>query len=280
MKSFFVNSEWLACHLSSSDIQLIDARMLPPGQQQLRDIDAEYRQQHLPRAVFFDIEQLSDQRSPFPHMLPAAEDFAESMQRLGIDSNKHLIIYDEGDLFSAPRAWWMLYHYGAKQATILAGGLKRWLNENRPVVQGETQLAPAHFKKCKPLLSVVDVDQVMQISQHGGAQLIDARPAARFSGQMEEPRPGLKRGHIPGSINLPWQQVVEQGQLKDSQQLLAIFEAAGIDLNQKIVLTCGSGVTAIVLWLALLQSGASQLALYDGAFSEWASKAERVTLTL
>ncbi len=276
MSSFFVSHDWLAGHLSSPTVQLLDARMLPPGQQH-RDIHAEYQQQHLPGAVFFDIEQLSDPHSAFPHMLPDPHYFAEAMQRLGISSDSHLIVYDEGDLFSAPRAWWMLTHFGAKQVSILAGGLQRWIQHQLPLEQGVTQQVMADFTLGKPRFSVVSLEQVMQWSQHGGVQLIDARPAARFRGQVAEPRPGLKRGHIPGSINLPWPLLVEQGQLKAPHQLLALFNDAGIDLNQPCVLTCGSGVTAIVLWLALLQSGACHLALYDGAFSEWASDERRET---
>ena len=268
----FVTPHWLADHLNDSGIQLIDARLLPPGQERTRNVESEYRAGHLPEAVFFNIEHLSDSHSPYPHMLPRADHFAVAMRELGVDHEKHLIVYDEGNLFSAPRAWWMLRHFGVEKVSILAGGLKAWQQADLPLATGEVTLPATQFEVQVTDDAVVPLTKMLVLSHEGGTQIIDARSAPRFNAEVDEPRPGLRRGHIPNSLNLPWDQLVSEGRLKDNDQLQALFKQAGVDITQPAVVTCGSGVTAVVLLLALYQLGQQQVSLYDGSWGEWGSR--------
>lgn len=270
--SFFVTADWLAEHYADDDIQVLDARMLPPGQEKVRDIQAEYRAGHLPDAPFFDIEALSDATSPYPHMLPRAEAFAVAMRELGICSDKHLVVYDEGNLFSAPRAWWMLRQFGVASVSILAGGLKSWREAGFELATGDVALPEAEFEASFDPASVKRITEVMVISHEGGAQIVDARAANRFKGEVDEPRPGLHRGHIPGSLNVPWNELVENGQLKSPEALKAIFHQQGVKLDEPIVASCGSGVTAVVVILALTSLGIDNVTLYDGSWGEWGSR--------
>ncbi|QFH70408.1 3-mercaptopyruvate sulfurtransferase [Enterobacter sp. E76] len=269
--SFFVAGDWLAEHLSDPEIQILDARMAPPGQEQ-RDVSGEYRADHLPGALFFDIEALSDRTSPLPHMMPRPEAFAVAMRELGVSSDKHLVVYDEGDLFSAPRAWWMLRSFGVENVSILAGGLDRWQQEGRPVESGDVAHEEGEFEAKLNPEAVKRLTDVLLASHEGSAQIIDARPAARFHGEADEPRPGLKRGHIPGALNVPWGEVVHNGELKDPATLHDIFFQRGVDFERPIIASCGSGVTAAVLVLALATLDVNGVALYDGAWSEWGAR--------
>ena len=268
----FVTPHWLADHLNDSGIQLIDARLLPPGQERTRNVESEYRAGHLPEAVFFNIEHLSDSHSPYPHMLPRADHFAVAMRELGVDHEKHLIVYDEGNLFSAPRAWWMLRYFGVEKVSILAGGLKAWQQADLPLATGEVTLPATQFEVQVTDDAVVPLTKMLVLSHEGGTQIIDARSAPRFNAEVDEPRPGLRRGHIPNSLNLPWDHLVSEGRLKDNDQLQALFKQAGVDITQPAVVTCGSGVTAVVLLLALYQLGQQQVSLYDGSWGEWGSR--------
>ncbi|MEC5343062.1 3-mercaptopyruvate sulfurtransferase [Brenneria populi] len=267
----FVSADWLAARLDDSDITLIDARMLPPGET-TRDIHAEYRAGHLPGAVFFDIETLSDQRSDLPHMLPDGDDFARAMGRLGISERRHIVIYDEGNLFSAPRAWWMLRTFGAQRISILSGGLAGWKSQNLPLEQGDVERSPQTFSPRLDASAIRRRNDVLAIVEHDSAQIIDARPEARFRGEVDEPRPGLHRGRIPGSLNVPWNDLVVDGALKPSDELAMILRKQGVDLNRPAVVSCGSGVTAAVVVLALTQLNAQDVALYDGSWSEWGGR--------
>ncbi|POU03009.1 MULTISPECIES: 3-mercaptopyruvate sulfurtransferase [Enterobacteriaceae] len=271
--SFFVAADWLIEHGDSPDVQIIDARMAPPGQEH-RDMRAEYRAGHLPGAVFFDIEALSDHTSPLPHMMPRPEAFAVAMRELGIGSDKHLVIYDEGDLFSAPRAWWMLKTFGVEQVSILAGGLAGWQRDALPLQQGDVTLPEAEFEAHFDADRVKRLTDVLLISHEKTAQLVDARPAPRFNAEADEPRPGLKRGHIPGALNVPWGELVFEGELKTTDELSAVFARRGVDLNKPIVVSCGSGVTAAVVALALETLGVEGVKLYDGSWSEWGARAD------
>lgn len=271
-RTFFVTAEWLAEHYSDENIQVIDARMLPPGQEKVRDIHAEYLARHLPDAPFFDIDALSDHSSPYPHMLPRAEAFAVAMRELGISSNKHLVVYDEGNLFSAPRAWWMLRQSGVEQVSILAGGLKGWEEQGYTLEDGPVSLSEGEFIARFDAQATVKVTDVLLISHDSSAQLIDARAANRFRGEVDEPRPGLRRGHIPGSVNVPWNELVEKGQLKPTVTLENIFQLHGVNIEKPIVASCGSGVTAAVVILALHSLGAKNVRLYDGSWAEWGSR--------
>ncbi|MFS2222055.1 3-mercaptopyruvate sulfurtransferase [Pantoea sp. B65] len=270
--SFFVTAEWLAEHRIENEVQVIDARLLPPGQELVRDIQAEYLAGHLPDAPFFNIETLSDHTSPYPHMMPRAESFAVAMRELGISSDKHLVVYDEGNLFSAPRAWWMLRAFGVTQVSILAGGLQGWKQAGLPLATGEVSLPEGEFDAQYDADLVRRVTDVLLMSHEGTAQIVDARPANRFHGEVDEPRPGLHRGHIPNSLNVPWNELVVDGQLKPAAELTAIFQHHGVDLAKPVVASCGSGVTAVVLILALTTLGVADVKLYDGSWGEWGSR--------
>lgn len=270
--SFFVAGDWLAEHINDANIQVIDARMAPAGQEHLRDMQAEYRAGHLPGAVFFDIEALSDSTSPLPHMMPRAEAFAVAMRELGISHDKHLVVYDEGNLFSAPRAWWMLRTFGVENVSILAGGLADWQREEYPLQQGDVELPEGEFEVNFDPMVIKRLTDVLLVSHEGTAQIVDARPAPRFNAQADEPRPGLRRGHIPGALNVPWNDLVENGQLKTTDELNEIFTRRGVSFDKPIIASCGSGVTAAVVVLALTTLGVNGVSLYDGSWSEWGAR--------
>lgn len=268
----FVSADWLQEHDNDERLQVLDARLLPPGMEAVRDIQAEYLAGHLPDAPYFDIEALSDHTSPYPHMLPRAESFAVAMRELGVSSDKHLVVYDEGNLFSAPRAWWMLKTFGVAQVSILAGGLQGWKEAGFALATGEVNLPEGEFEAHADESRVKRLTDVLLISHEGGAQIIDARPANRFNAEVDEPRPGLHRGHIPNSLNVPWNSLVEQGKLKPEAELQTLFADAGVDITQPVVASCGSGVTAVVVILALTALGARDVTLYDGSWGEWGSR--------
>lgn len=269
--SFFVAADWLAEHIDDPEIQIIDARMAPPGQEQ-RDLNAEYQAGHIPGAVFFDIEALSDHTSPLPHMMPRAEAFAVAMRELGVSSDKHLVVYDEGNLFSAPRAWWMLRTFGVERVSIVAGGLEGWRRDELPLEQGLPALPEGEFDANFDPQVIKRLTDVLLVSHEGSAQIVDARPAGRFNGQVAEPRPGLRSGHIPGALNVPWTELVINGELKTTDELNEIFARQGVDFERPIIASCGSGVTACVVILALATLGANDVTLYDGAWSEWGAR--------
>ncbi|NEG58143.1 3-mercaptopyruvate sulfurtransferase [Pantoea agglomerans] len=268
----FVSADWLQEHYNDERLQVLDARLLPPGMEAVRDVRAEYLAGHLPDAPYFNIEALSDHTSPYPHMLPRAESFAVAMRELGVSSDKHLVVYDEGNLFSAPRAWWMLKTFGVAQVSILAGGLQGWKEAGFALATGEVNLPEGEFEAHADESRVKRLTDVLLISHEGGAQIIDARPANRFNAEVDEPRPGLHRGHIPNSLNVPWNSLVEQGKLKPEAELQTLFAEAGVDITQPVVASCGSGVTAVVVILALTALGARDVTLYDGSWGEWGSR--------
>ncbi|EOC1566546.1 3-mercaptopyruvate sulfurtransferase [Cronobacter dublinensis] len=270
--SFFVASHWLAEHIDDPEIQILDARMAPAGQEHLRDMAQEYRAGHLPGALFFDIEALSDHASPLPHMMPRPETFAVAMRELGVNDDKHLIIYDEGNLFSAPRAWWMLRAFGVQNVSILAGGLAEWQRDGFPLQEGAVEAPEGEFEAKLDELQIKRLTDVLLASHENTAQIVDARPAARFNAEADEPRPGLRRGHMPGALNVPWTELMVKGQLKTTDELHAIFARQGVNLHRPIITSCGSGVTAAVVTLALATLGASDVTLYDGSWSEWGGR--------
>lgn len=271
--AFFVAADWLAEHIDDPQIQIIDARMAPPGQED-RDVAQEYRSGHIPGAVFFDIEALSDHTSPLPHMMPRTESFAVAMRELGVDQDKHLIVYDEGNLFSAPRAWWMLRTFGVENVSILGGGLAGWQRDELPLQEGNVELPEGDFDAAFNPEAVVRVTDVLLASHEKSAQIVDARPAARFNAEADEPRPGLRRGHVPGALNVPWTELVQDGELKTTDELDAIFFRHGVSFDRPIIASCGSGVTAAVVVLALTTLDVPDVALYDGAWSEWGARAD------
>ncbi|WP_074012220.1 3-mercaptopyruvate sulfurtransferase [Candidatus Sodalis sp. SoCistrobi] len=273
-QSLFVTQAWLQQHLDDPQVRILDARMLPPGYQGPRESVAEFHAGHLPGAVFFDIEALSDSATPLPHMLTSPAQFARDMGALGVSDAHHCVIYDDGSLFSAPRAWWMLQTSGVRQVSLLAGGLDGWRRACLPLEEGQPAPAPQTFTPRISANRVRSLDDIRRISTDGSAQIVDARPAARFRGEAPEPRPGLLRGHIPGSLNLPWNQLVQDGQLKPLQVLAEQLRQAGIDPGLPIVASCGSGVTAAVAVLALTALGAQDISLYDGSWSEWGARSD------
>lgn len=271
-QTLFVTTEWLAEHQHDPQVQVLDARMLPPGQELTRNITDEYLTEHLPSAPFFNIETLSDPTGPYPHMMPRPEAFAVAMRELGISSDKHLVVYDEGSLFSAPRAWWMLRYFGVAEVSILAGGLHAWKADGYATEQGYPELKEGLFEAHPQPEQIKRLNDVLLVSHEGGAQILDARSAPRFNAEVDEPRPGLRRGHIPGSLNVPWNTLVSNGRLSDNAHLQSVFESAGVDLQKPVIASCGSGVTAAVLLAALTELGHKNASLYDGSWGEWGSR--------
>ncbi|HHC4717474.1 TPA: 3-mercaptopyruvate sulfurtransferase [Escherichia albertii] len=271
--TWFVGADWLAEHIDDPEIQIIDARMAPPGQED-RNVAQEYLHGHIPGAVFFDIEALSDQTSPLPHMLPRPKTFAVAMRELGVNQDKHLIVYDEGNLFSAPRAWWMLRTFGVERVSILGGGLAGWQRDDLLLEEGPMELQEEEFNATFTPEAVVKVTDVLLASHEKTAQIIDARPAARFNAEVDEPRAGLRRGHIPGALNVPWTELVREGELKTTDELDAIFFSRGVSYDKPIIVSCGSGVTAAVVLLALATLDVPNVKLYDGAWSEWGARTD------
>jgi thiosulfate/3-mercaptopyruvate sulfurtransferase len=272
MSTPLVSTAWLANHIEAPDIRIADASWyLPPAG---RDAKAEYRTAHIPRAVFFDIDDLSDENDPRPHMLAPAAKFASRMRKLGLGDGNLIVVYDGEGIYSSPRAWWMLRAMGHSEVRVLDGGLPKWRSEGRAVEDMITPSYPRHFTPRQNHALIRDFDQMIAL-QKNGAQIVDARSASRFAGQEEEPRPGVRRGRIPGSVNVHYAELArDDGTLKSAGELRTIFSARGIDLKKPIVTTCGSGITAAIEMLALEVAGAGEVSLYDGSWAEWGARHE------
>lgn len=264
-----VSTEWLAARLDDPGIKIIDASFKLPGMLPLPVDD--YLAAHIPGAVFFDVDAVSDHSVALPHMYPDAAQFGRDIGALGISSSATIVVYDNGGWMAAPRAWWMLLSYGHADVKVLDGGLKKWRAEGRPTESGQPSLEPGQFEATLDRTYVRSKAQVVANLETQNEQLIDARPASRFEGSVPEPRPGIRSGHIPGSRNLPFSELFDAatGTMKPLDQLRAAFTATGLDLGKPIVTTCGSGVSAAVLTLALYRLGVRGSALYDGSWSEW-----------
>jgi thiosulfate/3-mercaptopyruvate sulfurtransferase len=275
--SWLVTTDWLASRLKSPDLVVVDGSFYLPAQK--RDAAAEYRAGHIPGAVRFDLDEISDHSSPLPHMLPSAFDFGLAVGELGISERNTIVIYDGMGLFSAPRVWWTFRLFGAEYVHILDGGLPKWKAENRPVEHGVVTRPRSHFVTKTPEDVVASLAKVQRVLAEKSAQVVDARPADRFRGEASEPRPGVRPGHIPGSRNVPATSLVESGQLLPADRLRTAFAAGGVDLDRPIITSCGSGVSAAVLWLALDALGKTPAGLYDGSWSEWGALKEMPVAT-
>jgi thiosulfate/3-mercaptopyruvate sulfurtransferase len=269
-EEFFVSTAWLANNLGRPGVAIIDGTFLLPAEN--RDAKAEYLAAHIPGAVFFDIDEIADHTTNLPHMLPQPEAFASAMEKLGLGDGMRFVVYDSSNLQGGARVWWTLRVFGAKDVRLLAGGLPHWRAEGRPLEQGIVHRPPSRFTVSLRKAAVASAEDVRQASGTNSAQIIDARTAARFAGNAPEPRPGLRSGHIPGSLNLPWREVVEAGEIKPRAEVETLFAQAGLDMNRPVITTCGSGVTAAILLLALACAGKHDVTLYDGSWAEWGAR--------
>ena len=263
-----VSTEWLAAHLKDPDLRILDASWYLPDAG--RNPLAEYTAAHIPGARFFDLEEVSDQRSALPHMAPPPEKFISRMRAMGVGDGHQVVIYDGAGLFSAARVWWLFRLMGKTSVAVLDGGFPKWLAEGREVEDMPPVLRDRHMTVSRQNQLVKDVTQVAHAAKLAEAEIIDARSAPRFRGDMPEPRTGLRAGHIPGAKNVPYTTLLNgDGTLKPVAELRAVFESAGVNLAKPAITSCGSGVTAAVLSLALERIGHRNHALYDGSWAEW-----------
>jgi thiosulfate/3-mercaptopyruvate sulfurtransferase len=267
---WLVSTEWLAEHLRDRNVVAVDGSYFLPTQK--RDASAEYRSGHIPGAVFFDIETVSDHSTDLPHMLPGPTQFGEAVGALGIGNDDTVVVYDSVGLFSAARVWWTFRIFGAKTVYILDGGLPKWQAESRPIETGDGKRPPKKFNAEMNVRAVAVLDDVRMAISGDDVQVVDARSAERFSGKAPEPRPGLRAGHMPRSFNVPFDRVVEKGRLVSRERIEAAFTDAGVDIEKPIITSCGSGVTAAILTFALESLGTTPKGLYDGSWSEWGSR--------
>lgn len=268
-----VTTEWLANELGATDLRVVDASYFLPDAG--RNAAAEYEAAHIPGAVFMDLAEIADTSSSLPSMLPPAEKFASRMQSLGLGDGSRIVIYDNSPLKTAARAWWMLRTFGAHDVAILDGGLAKWQAEGRDTESGKPTLRHRHFTVWADRKGVRSLDEMKENVETGAEQVVDARSAARFTGEEPDPRPATHPGHIPGSKNLPYGELFNaDGTWKSADAIRAEFDKAGIDPSKPVVTTCGSGITAAVLLFGLHLIG-NEAALYDGSWSEWG--ADRTT---
>lgn len=263
-----VSTRWLEETLGAPDLRVIDATIFLPNSG--RDARAEYEAEHIPGAVFMDLDEIVDTANPLPHMLPPAAKFASRMQSLGLGDGNRFVVYDNSPLHSSARAWWMLRTFGAHHVTILDGGLQKWKAEGRPIESGTRPVRHAHFTPMFDRDAVADLEYVSSLVHSDAHEIVDARPAGRFAGAEAEPRRGVVPGHIPGSRSLPQSNLFNaDNSWKQGETLRRAFDEAGVDLSKPMVTTCGSGVTAAVLLFGAHLLGKEDVRLYDGSWSEW-----------
>jgi thiosulfate/3-mercaptopyruvate sulfurtransferase len=276
-RNFCTTSE-LAAELGDPDLGVIDASWHLPNTARMGA--AEFRLAHIPGAVFFDIDTIADQDQGLPHMLPKPEPLAKAMTALGLGDGMRFVVYDVTGLYAAARVWWTLRAYNVVDIRILDGGLPKWIKEGRPLETGAARpRAPRSFTPQLEESFVASLDEVRKALASGSAQVVDARPADRFCGKTPEPRPGLRSGHMPGSLNLPFVEIVEHGRLKSPEALKAAFAEHHVELAKPIITTCGSGVTAAILALAVEEAGGTVAGLYDGSWAEWGAREDCQAVT-
>ncbi len=263
-----VSTEWLAAHLKDPDLRILDGSWYLPDMG--RDPKAEYDEAHIPGARFFDIDDISDNRSDLPHMVPPVEKFMSRLRAMGVGDGHQVVVYDGVGMFSAPRVWWLFRYMGQMDVAVLDGGFAKWQAEGREIEDMPPVIRDRHMTVRVQNHLVRDVTQVSAASKLGDHTIIDARSPERFRGAAPEPREGLRAGHIPKSVNVPYRALLnEDGTLKDPDGLRAAFAQGGADLSKPVITTCGSGVTACILGLALERLGKTDYAIYDGSWSEW-----------
>jgi thiosulfate/3-mercaptopyruvate sulfurtransferase len=263
-----VSTEWLAAHLKDPDLRILDGSWYLPAMQ--RDAKADYDATHIPGARFFDIDDVSNHRSDLPHMAPPPEKFMSRLRAMGVGDGHQVVVYDGSGLFSAARVWWLFRLMGQENIAVLDGGLPKWISEGRPVEDLPPVIRDRHMTVRVQNQLVRDVTKVSQAAKLGDTEILDARAPSRFSGEAPEPREGLRSGHIPGSKNVPFTTLLNNnGTMKDKADLQTVFASSGVDLSKPVITTCGSGVTAAVISLALARLGKTDVALYDGSWSEW-----------
>ncbi|GAA3075097.1 3-mercaptopyruvate sulfurtransferase [Rhizobium viscosum] len=267
---FVVSADWLQAELGKPDLRVLDASFYLPAQK--RDANAEYAAGHIPGAIRFDQDKIADHSTNLPHTIPSPDYFAAEVGKLGISENNRVVVYDGIGMFASPRVWWLFRVMGAKNVFVLDGGLDGWKAEGRPLEAEVSHYAPATFKTNYDASRVVHLEQMRDIVASSALQIADARSAGRFAAAEPEPRAGMRSGHMPGARSLPSGVFANQGRFKSLPELKQTIEDAGIDLSKPVVTSCGSGITAAIITLALESLGHTDNKLYDGSWSEWGSR--------
>ena len=263
-----VSTQWLAAHLKDPDLRVLDASWYLPGSE--RDPFAEYQRAHIPGARFFDLDDVSDHRSDLPHMVPPVEKFMSRMRAMGVGDGHQIVVYDGSGLFSAPRVWWLFKLMGQMNIAVLDGGFPKWQAEGHPIEDLPPILRDRHMMVRRQNHMIKDVTQVSAASKLGESEIVDARSPGRFYGKDPEPRPGLRAGHIPGSKNVFYKDLLKADDtMKSPDEMRQVFVEAGVDLDKPVITSCGSGVTAAILSLGLTRMGKTDHSLYDGSWTEW-----------